>query len=149
MPFPPQYYYHLKMKHLSITLIMLCICAALSAQAYELPQQAKDFLGKHYPDNEILTIQHKSDYDVVLNNFTKIEFTRKGELIEINSKMADKGIPDSLIPEKVRKLINDKWPEAKKVSLEYNVRDNSYELQLDNNVTIQFFHDGTLIDISF
>ena len=112
----------------------------------QLPKAAQEFIAKnfsHQPvlyanvDREVLD----TDYQVRLEDGTKIEFNGKGEWTEISNKRT--GIPHSIIPKKLIEYVGKQYPEAHFLSIERDSRD--YEIKLSNGIELTFTLDGKLI----
>ena len=82
-------------------------------------------------------------YDVVLQNGTKLEFDKKGNLTEIDCKQST--VPDQLIPQAIRNYLMDNYAGQSVKKIEMNK--NEYEVELVNGLDLTFNKHFQLIDI--
>ncbi|MED9888214.1 MAG: PepSY-like domain-containing protein, partial [Segatella copri] len=82
-------------------------------------------------------------YDVVLQNGTKLEFDKKGNLTEIDCKQGK--VPVKLIPQAIRNYLMENYPAQAVKKLEMNK--NEYEVELANGLDLTFNKHFQLIDI--
>lgn len=137
--------------------ILLCASAILTtapAHADErpvpknkLPQQARNFLTKHYSGEQITSATMDKDlfdatYDVSLNDGTKVEFTNKGEWTEICSPR-NGFVPVSAVPDRIAAYVRQHYPTAKIRKIEREYR--NYEVELNNGVEMIFNKNFDLI----
>ena len=82
-------------------------------------------------------------YDVVLQNGTKLEFDKKGNLTEINCKQGI--VPALLIPQAIKNYLKDNYAGQSVKKIEMNK--NEYEVELTNGLDLTFNKHFQLIDI--
>lgn len=82
-------------------------------------------------------------YDVVLQNGTKLEFNKKGELTEIDCKQGV--VPVKLIPLSIKNYLQNNYPRQSVKKLE--IKKNEYEVELSNGMDLTFNKHFQLIDI--
>lgn len=134
-------------------IIALSLCATATAFAdkpvsrNELPQQARNFLTANFPKTgiEYATVDRNlfdADYDVVLDNGTHLEFSKRGEWTEITSSHGN-FIPSSVLPAKMAAYISKNYPKAHISQIERE-RGN-YEVALSNGVEITFNKESQVI----
>ena len=83
------------------------------------------------------------NYDVVLQNGTKIEFDKKGNVTEIDCKQGE--VPVELIPQAINTYLQNNQPQQKVRKIEINK--NVYEVELSNGLDITFNKHFQVIDI--
>ena len=82
-------------------------------------------------------------YDVVLQNGTKLEFNKKGELTEIDCKQGV--VPVKLIPLSIKNYLQNNYPGQSVKKLE--IKKKEYEVELFNGMDLTFNKHFQLIDI--
>lgn len=118
----------------------------------ELPQVANTFLKEHFSAAQAVLVKKELDrsedqYKVYLSNGVKIEFNKRGEWIQLETKR-DVSIPDVLIPINVMSFINAKYGSYKIESIEKEL--SGYQIELINGgqeIELLFSHEGTFIGI--
>lgn len=113
----------------------------------ELPTVAQTFVQTHFPSQEIsLVKQEKDGYDVYLNNGFEIEFTLTGEWDDVDGR--GKEIPTSIIallPESIPAYVTENYPNQ--LIVEINKEHFGYEIDLNNNIELEFDTNGTFLRI--
>lgn len=84
-------------------------------------------------------------YDVVLQNGTKLEFDKKGNLTEIDCKQGK--VPAKLIPQAIRNYLKKNYPAQAVKKIEMSK--NEYEVELANGLDLTFNKHFQLIDIDW
>lgn len=112
----------------------------------QLPKAAQEFIAKNFSNQAVLyaNVDREvldTDYQVRLEDGTKIDFNGKGQWTEISNKRT--GIAHSIIPNKLIDYVGKQYPEAHFLSIERNSRD--YEIKLSNGIELTFTLDGKLI----
>ena len=113
-----------------------------------LPAKAQTLLSQHFNGQKVMLATIESgvvsrSYDVVLQNGTKLEFAKKGNLTEIDCKQAI--VPDQLIPQAIRNYLMDNYAGQSVKKIEMNK--NEYEVELTNGLDLTFNKHFQLIDI--
>ena len=113
-----------------------------------LPAKAQTLLSQHFNGQKVMlaTIETgviNKSYDVVLQNGTKLEFDKKGNLTEIDCKQGK--VPVKLIPQAIRNYLMENYPAQAVKKLEMNK--NEYEVELANGLDLTFNKHFQLIDI--
>ena len=114
----------------------------------ELPAKAQTVLSQHFNDQKVAfaTIESgiiSKNYDVVLQNGTKIEFDKKGNVTEIDCKQG--AVPEKLIPQAIHTYLQENHSGQTVRKIEFNK--NEYELELSNGIDITFNKHFQVIDI--
>ncbi len=143
-----------------LRILMIAICCMVSCNMVAnagndkpisvnaLPVKAQTLLSNHFSNQKVLlaTIETgviSRSYDVVLQNGTKLEFDKKGNLTEINSKHGK--VPAQLIPQAIRNYLKDNYPGQMVKKMEINK--NEYEVELANGLDFTFNKHFQVIDI--
>ena len=143
-----------------IRILMIAICCMLSCNmaanagndkpiaVNALPVKARTLLSNHFNNQKVMlaTIETgviNKSYDVVLQNGTKLEFDKKGNLTEIDCKQAT--VPDQLIPKAIRNYLKENYPAQAVKKIEMNK--NEYEVELANGLDLTFNKHFQVIDI--
>ena len=113
-----------------------------------LPVKAQTLLSNHFNNQKVMLATIESgvvsrSYDVVLQNGTKLEFDKKGNLTEINCKQGI--VPALLIPQTIKNYLKDNYAGQSVKKIEMNK--NEYEVELTNGLDLTFNKHFLLIDI--
>lgn len=113
-----------------------------------LPIKAQVLLTNYFGNQKVALATIESgvvskSYDVVLQNGTKLEFNKKGELTEIDSKQGV--VPVKLIPLSIKNYLQNNYPRQSVKKLE--IKKNEYEVELSNGMDLTFNKHFQLIDI--
>ena len=143
-----------------IRILMIAICCMLSCNmaanagndkpiaVNALPAKAQTLLSNHFNNQKVMLATIESgvvsrSYDVVLQNGTKLEFDKKGNLTEIDCKQDI--VPAQLIPQAIRNYLKDNYAGQSVKKIEMNK--NEYEVELANGLDLTFNKHFQLIDI--
>ena len=113
-----------------------------------LPAKAQILLNNNFNGQKVMlaTIELgvvSRNYDVVLQNGTKLEFDKKGNLTEIDCKRGI--VPALLIPQAIKNYLKDNYAGQSVKKIEMNK--NEYEVELTNGLDLTFNKHFQLIDI--
>ena len=113
-----------------------------------LPVKAQALLSNHFNNQKVMLATIESgvvsrSYDVVLQNGTKLEFDKKGNLTEIDCKRGI--VPALLIPQAIKNYLKDNYAGQSVKKIEMNK--NEYEVELTNGLDLTFNKHFQLIDI--
>ena len=143
-----------------LRILMIAICCMVSCNMVAnagndkpisvnaLPAKAQTLLSQHFNGQKVMlaTIETgviNKTYDVVLQNGTKLEFDKKGNLTEIDCKQAT--VPDQLIPQAIKNYLMANYAGQAVKKIEMNK--NEYEVELANGLDLTFNKHFQLIDI--
>lgn len=143
-----------------IRILMIAICCMLSCNmatnagndkpisVNALPAKAQTLLNQHFNGQKVMLATIESgvvsrSYDVVLQNGTKLEFDKKGNLTEIDCNQAT--VPDQLIPRAIKNYLMENYAGQSVKKIEMNK--NEYEVELANGLDLTFNKHFQLIDI--
>ena len=143
-----------------IRVLMIVICCMMSCNMAAnagngkpisvdaLPAKAQTLLNNHFNGQKVMLATIESgvvsrSYDVVLQNGTKLEFDKKGNLTEINCKQGI--VPALLIPQAIKNYLKDNYAGQSVKKIEMNK--NEYVVELTNGLDLTFNKHFQLIDI--
>ena len=143
-----------------LRILMIAICCMVSCNMVAnagndktisvnaLPAKAQTLLSNHFNNQKVIlaTIETgviNKSYDVVLQNGTKLEFDKKGNLTEIDCKQAT--VPDQLIPQAIKNYLMANYAGQSVKKIEMNK--NEYEVELANGLDLTFNKHFQVIDI--
>lgn len=143
-----------------LRILMIAICCMVSCNMVAnagndkpisvnaLPAKAQTLLSNHFNNQKVMlaTIETgviNKTYDVVLQNGTKLEFDKKGNLTEIACKQGK--VPDQLIPQAIKNYLMANYAGQSVKKIEMNK--NEYEVELANGLDLTFNKHFQLIDI--
>lgn len=143
-----------------LRILMIAICCMVSCNMVAnadndkpisvkaLPAKAQALLSQHFNGQKVMlaTIETgviNKSYDVVLQNGTKLEFDKKGNLTEIDCKQGK--VPAKLIPQAIRNYLKKNYPAQAVKKIEMSK--NEYEVELANGLDLTFNKHFQLIDI--
>jgi uncharacterized protein YuzE len=114
----------------------------------KLPLAARKFINTHFPEASITFAKSDNgvwnpEYEVRLNDGTKIEFDKKGNWKDIECKHAS--IPTALIPTAIAEYVKKHHQQSKIIKIERNR--HGYEISLSNELEITFDKKFNIIDI--
>lgn len=144
----------------TLLILMIAICCMISCHMVAnagnnkpisvnaLPVKAQTILQNHFNGQKVMLATIESgvisrSYDVVLQNGTKLEFDKKGNLTEVDSKQGF--VPARLIPQVILNYLKDNYPGQLARKIELNK--NEYEIELANGLDLTFNKHFQLVDI--
>lgn len=113
-----------------------------------LPTKAQVFIDNFFAETKISYAKEERDfmersYEVVLADGSKLEFTRKGEWMEVDCRYTE--VPAGVVPSAIVKYVSANYPDAKILRIEHDRRD--YEVKLSNRLELTFDKKFNIIDI--
>ena len=116
-------------------------------QSDDLPANASGFVTTHYAGKQILQVVKELDnlktyYHVYLNNGTKLDFSRQGNIKKIEGTEA---IPNTVIPALILNYVDTNYPSA--FIRSWYIDDTSQEIRLSTNEALEFDKNGNFLRI--
>ncbi len=106
------------------------------------------FVTQHFPDATVqMVMPDDDDIDVVLNDYTKIEFRRNNEWKKVDCEHSTTftAVPATLVPEQITAYVTANFPNAIIKKLEKNFR--SWEIELNNGLELKFNSNFKIMEI--
>ncbi|MBR4563392.1 MAG: PepSY-like domain-containing protein [Paludibacteraceae bacterium] len=105
----------------------------------EMPLPAQRLIEAHFSKADVSVVMMdrellSTDYEVRLNDGTKVEFDGDGELYKIDC--GTKAVPEALIPEAVRSYVATNFPNA--FITEWGRDDRRWKAELNNGLDLEF-----------
>ena len=122
----------------------------ITTDVNELPESARTLLSQYYHDAGVSRIKidskisGQSDYEVILDDGTEIEFAHDGSLKEIESGR-DGVVPENLILKSIRGYVSTNYVGRKIVSMD--VERNGYDIELSDGVELKFNKSGKVLSV--
>ena len=134
----------------SVVLFNTTACADKNKpiQVNELPAKAQTVLNTHFSGQKVTMATLESEiidksYNVILQNGTKLEFDRKGNLTEVDCKQGT--VPAKLIPQPIKSYVQTNYSGQNIKKME--IDKNEHEVELSNGLDITFNKRFQVIDI--
>ena len=114
----------------------------------ELPAKAQEFISEYYANN---SVKHSvidrevssTEYEVVLDNGTKIEFNESGEWRSVNCYRD--AVPEAIVPSEIRAYVDANY--GKSTINELKRERRGWEITLSNGLELEFDTAYRLIKI--
>ncbi len=106
------------------------------------------FVTQYFPDATVqMVMPDDDDIDVVLNDYTKIEFRRNNEWKKVDCEHSTTftAVPATLVPEQITAYVTANFPNAIIKKLEKNFR--SWEIELNNGLELKFNSNFKVMEI--
>lgn len=116
-------------------------------QSDDLPANASGFISTHFAGKQILQVVKELDnlktyYHVYLSNGTKLDFSRQGNIKEIEGTEA---IPDTVIPVLILNYVDTNYPAA--FIRGWELDDATQEIKLSTNLELEFDKNGNFLRV--
>lgn len=116
-------------------------------QPDDLPASASGFVSTHYPGKQILQVVKELDnlktyYHVYLDNGTKLDFSRKGDIKKVEGTEA---IPGTMVPALILNYVVTNYPSA--FIRVWDINDTSQEIQLSTSEALEFDKNGNFLRV--
>lgn len=131
---------------LSGTVAMASMSGDRAVTFAQLPQQAQQFIKKHFASNKISYAKQDTDlfdgdYEVYFTEGNKVEFNKKGEWKDVECKKSE--VPAAIIPQGIKTFVSQNHQESKIIEINRDTRD--YEIKLSNGIEMTFNLKGDFI----
>ena len=106
------------------------------------------FVTQYFPNATVqMVMPDDDDIDVVLNDYTKIEFRRNNEWKKVDCEHSTTftAVPATLVPEQITAYVTANFPNAIIKKLEKNFR--SWEIELNNGLELKFNSNFKIMEI--
>ena len=138
------------MKKVILTFIAI-VCFGLStamAQNTNANPAITQFVAQYFPNATIqMVMPDDDDIDVVLNDYTKIEFRLNNEWKKVDCEHATNytAVPATLVPEQITAYVNANFPNTliKKLEKKYM----GWEIELSNGLEVKFNNSFKVTEI--
>ena len=116
-------------------------------QPDDLPANASGFITTHYSGKQILQVVRELDnlktyYHVYLNNGTKLDFSRLGDIKKVEGT---EEIPDTVIPLLILNYVDTNYPAA--FIRGWDIDDTSQEIKLSTDLELEFDKNGNFLRV--
>ncbi len=144
----------MNMKKIILAILALALLLPLTSKANDdrpispdkLPAAAKEFIQKTFPEIAIVYAEidkefAKTQYEVRLNDGTKVVFNSKGEWDKV--ECIRKAVPASLVPETIANYVQETFPGnlIEKIDKERF----GWSIELSNDLELDFSPEGALL----
>lgn len=114
----------------------------------ELPAKAQKFVEKYYSDAEVTYVTRDRDiasteYEVVLDNGTKIEFNADGEWRDVDTKHS--AVPEAIVPNKIKSYVEKHYSGDKIVEIKRDRR--GWDIKISRGLELEFNTDYRIVEI--
>jgi len=138
------------MKKLSIIAAFVAIlCFGMTkAMAQNASPAITQFVTQYFPNATIqMVMPDDDDIDVVLNDYTKIEFRLNNEWKKVDCEHSTvfTAVPATLVPEQITAYVNASFPGAIIKKLEKKFR--GWEIELNNGLELKFNNSFKVMEI--
>ena len=121
--------------------MLWCLTMLLAAcDDTKIPARSKAFIDQFFPESSVVIVEMEEDgdgleeYEVWLNDGTKIDFDLQGEWKVVARKKT--GVPLSLIPQQIKDFVKTKHPNN--VITKFSRKDYGYKLELSDDMDLRF-----------
>ena len=138
------------MKKLSIIAAFVAIlCFGMTkAMAQNTNPAITQFVTQYFPNATVqMVMPDDDDIDVVLNDYTKIEFRLNNEWkkVDCEHSTVSTAVPTTLVPEQITAYVNASFPGAVIKKLEKKFR--GWEIELNNGLELKFNNSFKVMEI--
>ncbi len=113
---------------------------------YKVPTEIQAYVDQHFPQQTViqarLEADDQSNYELLLDNFIKLEFNVQKSIVEIDGPVK---LPDSVIPASVLSYVSTNYPDQHIVAWELDA--TKQQVELNNHVELEFDLQGNFIRI--
>lgn len=132
-----------------ITAFVALVCFGLStAMAQNTNPAITQFVTQYFPNATVqMVMPDEDDIDVVLNDYTKIEFKLNYEWKKVDCEHSTTftSVPAELVPEQITAYVTSNFPNTtiKKLEKKYM----GWEIELNNNLELKFNKNFKVMEI--
>ena len=126
---------------------LLCLTVLTACVEEKIPSRSKSFIDEYFPKLSVVLVEIEDDgdgqeYDVLLNDGTKIEFDMQGEWKRIGRNKT--GIPSILVPPAITQYVKTYYP--KDVITKLSRKPYGYKIEISNDMDLRFNAQGQFIE---
>ena len=136
------------MKKLILAFIAIVSFGFSTAMAQNTNPAITQFVTQHFPNATVqMVMPDEDDIDVVLNDYTKIEFRLNNEWKKVDCEHSTTftAVPATIVPEQITAYVNANFPGAIIKKLEKNFR--GWEIELNNGLELKFNSNFKVMEI--
>ena len=133
---------------MTLSALLLIACdKEKTVQPNDLPANASGYVSTHYTGKQILQIVKELDnlktyYHVYLDNGTKLDFSRQGNIKKIEGTEA---IPDTVIPVLILNYVDAHYPAT--FIRGWHIDDAIQEIKLSTDTELEFDKNGNFLRV--
>ena len=108
----------------------------------QLPQKAQQFINTHFSSVGFLSAkQDDGEYEVMLKDGTKIDFTLQGDWKEVDCHVT--AVPAAIVPAGITQYVKTNFPNniITKIEKKYG----GYDIELNNDLELKFDKNGNFL----
>lgn len=136
---------------LALSLVLMsatCDARETTVSVNKLPKAAQNMIANNFKGKKATLVKKDVEtnfvnFDVVLNDGTKLEFDSNGEWTEVDCKPST--VPAAVVPSAISKYVKAQYPNERIVQIERDSR--GYEIDLSNGLDIIFDKQFNVIKI--
>lgn len=125
------------------------VCSGLStAMAQNTNPAITEFVAQYFPQATIqMVLPDDDDIDVMLSDYTKIEFRLNNEWKKVDCEHATTylAVPAELVPEQITAYVTNNFPQAVIKKLEKKFA--GWEIELNNGLEVKFTNSFRVMEI--
>ena len=125
------------------------VCFGLStAMAQNTNPAITEFVAQYFPQATIqMVLPDDDDIDVMLSDYTKIEFRLNNEWKKVDCEHATTylAVPAELVPEQITAYVTNNFPQAVIKKLEKKF--SGWEIELNNGLEVKFTNSFRVMEI--
>lgn len=136
------------MKKLIFAFIAIVSFSFSTAMAQNTNPAITQFVTQHFPNATVqMVMPDEDDIDVVLNDYTKIEFRLNNEWKKVDCEHSTTftAVPATLVPEQITAYVTTNFPGAIIKKLEKKYR--GWEIELNNGLELKFNSNFKVMEI--
>ena len=131
----------MRMKTRIYIIMLWCLTLLFAAcDDTKIPTRSRAFIDQYFPESSVVIVEMEEDdkgmneYEVWLNDGTKIDFDLQGEWKTVARKKT--GVPLTLIPQQLITFVNTNYPNN--VITKFSRKDYGYKLELSDDMDLRF-----------
>ena len=132
---------NVRMKTRIYIIMLWCLTLLFAAcDDTKIPTRSRAFIDQYFPESSVVIVEMEEDdkgmneYEVWLNDGTKIDFDLQGEWKTVARKKT--GVPLTLIPQQLITFVNTNYPNN--VITKFSRKDYGYKLELSDDMDLRF-----------